>query len=89
MLQALRQTGLMANPAKCAIGLTQIQYLGHMVSRRSVRPVLDMVRALLAQPWPWGKKEVQRFLGLARYYCSFIPEYATLAAPLTDITSGK
>lgn len=79
----------MANPAKCAIGLAQTQYLSHMVGGRTVRPVMEKVRALQAQPRPQNKKEVQRFLGLAGYYCSFIPRYSSLAAPLTDLTRGK
>lgn len=89
VLQALCQASLTANPAKCAVGLAQTQYLGHIVGGGSVRPVMDKVWVLQAQPRPWSKKEVQRFLGLAGYYRSFIPGYSTLAAPLTDLTKGK
>lgn len=63
--------------------MTQMQYLGHMVGG-SVRPVLNKVWALKAQPK--NKKEVQQFLGLAGYYHSFIPGYSTLVAPLIDRT---
>ena len=35
---------------------------------------------------PKTKKEVRTFLGLTGYYRRFIPDYATVAAPLTDLT---
>ena len=35
---------------------------------------------------PTTKTRVRSFLGLTGYYRKFIPDYATLAAPLTDLT---
>lgn len=51
-----------------------------------VRPVAGKVQALQEQPRPRTKRDVQQFLGLTGYYHSFIPRYATLAAPLMDLT---
>ena len=38
---------------------------------------------------PKTKKDVRAFLGLTGYYRKFIPEYATLAAPLTELTKNE
>lgn len=43
VLQSLRQAKLTANPAKCAIGMAQTQYLGHLVCGGFMRLVLDKV----------------------------------------------
>ena len=37
-------------------------------------------------PTPVTKKEVRTFLGMTGYYRKFIEDYATVAAPLTDLT---
>ena len=37
-------------------------------------------------PTPKTEKEVRSFLGLAGYYRKFIPNFASIAAVLTDLT---
>ncbi len=43
--------------------------------------------AVRAAPRPGTKTQVRAFLGLAGYYRCFIPNFSSLAAPLTDLTS--
>ena len=38
---------------------------------------------------PATKKEVRAFLGLAGYYRGFMPNFATVAAPLSDLTKKQ
>ena len=42
------------------------------------------VKGVLEWPTPKYVKDVQKFLGLANYYCRFIEEFATVARPLHD-----
>ena len=51
------------------------------------RGKLDKIRDA---PQPTTKKDVRSFLGLAGYYRKFIPNFAEIAVPLTDLTKkGK
>ena len=55
-------------------------------NRGQVRPLVDKSGAIATCPRPKTKKEVRRFLGLAGYYRRFIPVFAELTSPLTDLT---
>ena len=86
VLQRLREAGLTAKPRKCQFGKSQCSYLGHVVGNGVVRPELPKLQAVEAFPVPKTKKEVRGFLGLMGYYRKFIPNYAEVACPITDLT---
>ena len=86
VLERLREAGLTAKAGKCQFGMSQCVYLGHIVGSGMVRPEESKVEAVSSFPVPETKKQVCTFLGLTGYYRRFIPSYATIAAPLTDLT---
>jgi len=45
-----------------------------------------MVNKILQAPKPVDKKQLRSFLWLIGYYRKFIPNFAVLAVPLTDLT---
>ncbi len=82
----LRRAGLAANPRKCHLALFEAKYLGFRVGRGLIKPQERKVEAVRAAPRPSTKTQVRAFLGLAGYYRCFIPNFSSLAAPLTDLT---
>ena len=66
--------------------MSQCHYLGYVVGNGVVRLEQDKVRAVHKFPVPKTKKDVRAFLGLSGYYRKFIPNYSTVATPLTDLT---
>eukprot|EP00961_Rhodomonas_salina_P182553 2464556-Rhodomonas_salina.1 len=46
------------------------------------------VEAITSWPHPSDLHELRSFLGLSNYYRSFIPQYAKIAEPLTDLLGG-
>ena len=81
----LRETGLTAKPKKCQFAIKQCIYLGHLVGNGAIRLEQSKIEAVMSFPVPQTKKEVQAFLGVTGYYHKFIPNFATTAAPLTDL----
>ena len=86
VLGRLQLAGLTVKISKCHFGVTACSYLGFVVGGGLVKPELSKVQAVLNFPTPTDKTGVRAFLGLTGYYRRFIPDFASLAAPLTDLT---
>ena len=54
-----------------------------------MRPDPQKLEAVNNYPKPVSKKDVGTFLGLTGYYRRFVPHFATIAEPLTELTKGK
>ena len=63
--------------------MAECSYLVYHVGNGHVKVERSKVEAVSAFPVPKTKKDV---LGLTGYYCKFMPQYATIATPLTDLT---
>jgi hypothetical protein len=86
VMAKLQEAGLTAKPGKCVFGAAKCKYLGHIVGNGAVEPEPSKVKAVVEFPLPNTKTEMRAFLGLTGYYRRFIPNYASLAAGLTDMT---
>ena len=50
-----------------------------------MKPELDKLQAIKDFPIAKTKKQVRSFLGIAGYYRCFIPNFASIEVPLTDL----
>lgn len=89
VLKRLTEEGYYAHPDKCEFFQREVSFLGHIVSERGVAVQQHKVKAVNEWPLPRNKRDVRAFLGLTGYYRKFIPEYSTIASPLTDLTKDS
>ena len=89
LLSRLREVGLTAKPSKCEVGKQTVEFLGHVVGKGTLQPQPDKLTQVRNAKRPETKKELRSFLGFVGYYRRFIPNFAALAVPLTDLTKAK
>lgn len=76
VMQSARTVGLTFNTEKCAIGVTEISFLGDIISAQGIRPSPASVSSVLRIPPPTDKLAVQRMLGVVNYIAKVIPALA-------------
>ena len=77
---------LAIKPSKCMIGFQEIDFVGHLVGNGKLEMDKEKIVKIRNAPQPKTKKQVRSFLGLIGFYHRFIPGYAQIASPLTDLT---
>ena len=87
VFHALQLKRIVLNPPKCTLTTTQINYLGHIVSYDVVKPSTEKIQAILDIPEPKTLAQANKFLGALSWYRKFLPDFATIAAPLHTITN--
>ena len=86
VLETLRREQYRAKLKKCEFMKPELPFLGHVVSAAGVRVDPQKVAAVRDWPVPASVTQVRSFLGLANYFRKFMQGYASMSAPLTDLT---
>ena len=84
-LDRLREYGLCLKRSKCRVGLTQLKYVGVIITGEGIKTNPDKVRAVTEMSVPQDKPALQRFLGMVTYFGKFIPNLSTITAPLRTL----
>lgn len=85
LFQRLRDCNLKLNLEKCQFLLSEILYLGHVISDRGVRPSTRYHDILDKYPVPKDAPETLRFISFCSFYSKFIKDFAKIVFPLRQL----
>ena len=79
---------LILNPDKCAFGMSEVEFVGHLLSSAGINFSETKKRKLIEFKKPFTFKEMKSFLGLANYFRDHIHHYADITNSLQDLVSS-
>src|SRR3984893_11168365 len=84
----LKGNKLYVKMGKCEFFKDELEFLGHIVGKGSVKMCPDKLDAIRIWPVPTNVHELRSFLGMCGYYRKFVKGFSDIAAPLFDLTKN-
>jgi hypothetical protein len=85
VLQWLRDYQLYAKFSKCEFWISEVPFLGHMISSEGIIVDPSKVHDVLDWEPPKSIHQVRNFLSLAGYYQRFIPNFSKISKSITEL----
>ncbi|GFT18230.1 retrovirus-related Pol polyprotein from transposon 17.6 [Trichonephila clavipes] len=89
IFQRLSSYGLKLNISKCVFGVTELIFLGHLITPDGIKPLPDKVQAVLDYKQPETVGSLSKFLGLLNFYRRFLPKAAEQQYLLSEFLKGS
>jgi len=86
VLNMLDSCDLRFHPTKSVFMTESVEYLGHFVGPYGLSPAAAKVKAITDMPAPTSVEEVRAVMGLYQYYMRYVPHFAAIARPITNLT---
>ncbi len=85
ILRRLRDANVTLNTPKCEVSVSQVKFVGHIVSAEGIQPDPDKITAIVNMAAPTNISEVRCLLGMINQLAKFSPNLATLSAPIREL----
>ena len=86
VFRRIKEAKLKLKMKKCHFFKKEVSFLGHVVDEEGVHTDPEKIQAVRDWPQPRTVKEIRGFLGFSGYYRRFIKDYASIAAPMIELT---
>ncbi|XP_037504914.1 uncharacterized protein K02A2.6-like [Rhipicephalus sanguineus] len=82
VLSRLAKAGIILNEDKCRFGVSEVSFLGVVVSAKGIRPDPSKAEAVKAMEAPTDVAGVRRLLGMVNNLARFLPHISDVTAPI-------
>ena len=81
--------GVRLKKEKFSFSRSEVSFYGHIFSGRGVKANPGKIEAITNMSEPENVSEVKSLIGMVQYVSRYIPEYATITAPLQALTKKE
>ncbi|UYV67843.1 hypothetical protein LAZ67_5002205 [Cordylochernes scorpioides] len=71
--------GLTVNISKSVFGKPSLEFLGHIIDNKGIKPLPEKIRIVKDFPQPNSTRQLQRFIGLVNFYHSVLVDASNVA----------
>ena len=89
VLDLLSENQLYGKLSKCSFAQPEMEFVGYICGQGGIRPMPMKLQTIHEWPQPGNPRDIRQFLGVCGFYHQFIPSYATIASPLTNLLHIK
>jgi transposase InsO family protein len=88
VFKRLQEFNITLNPDKCRLGLSEVEFVGTLISARGLSISPQKKMKALAFEQPETSKQLRSFLGLANYFHAHLHQFSNAAKPLFEMLKG-
>lgn len=89
VLGVLKDEKLRCKLSKCKFAMTELRFVGHLVTREGIRMDPEKTRPVKEWPEPKNLRALRGVLGFGNYFRKYIQGYSSMVAPLTALTKAN
>ena len=85
LFERARLNNVRFNRNKLQLRVSEVRYLGHLLTSEGIKPDPDKLSAIADMSPPTDKKGIHRLLGMLKYLSKFVPNFSDQSKPLRDL----
>ena len=86
LLQRCKDRGIVLNPDKMKLRTSEVNFMGHLLTNKGLKPDPAKVEAITKMPKPQDVEGVQRLNGIVNYLAKLLPKLSEVMEPIRRLT---
>ena len=86
LLQRCKNRGIVLNPDKMKLRMSEVNFMGHLLTNKGLKPDPAKVEAITKLPKPQDVEGVQRLNGFVNYLAKFLPKLSEVMESIRRLT---
>ena len=89
LMKRCQERNVKLNKEKLKLRLSEVPYIGHVLTDKGLKPDPNKIKAMLEMPKPTDVPGIQRLIGFVNYLSKFLPRLSEVCEPLRKLMAKE